>query len=89
MLHTTHKVTETKIVFESIACVYNRLKFDVHLTAFLPGKKKGTYITKPGVGLLHESIVVPSQEVGIIPITWFEKGYEVRVAHFDANTSER
>ena len=34
LLNTTRVATATKISFESIACVYNKLKFDLAITAY-------------------------------------------------------
>lgn len=80
-------MTETTIAFESIAVVYNRLSFCVRFNAFKPHEQKGKYVKADGK-LLRGSIQVDPKQVAIIPIAWFEQGYEVRVSHFDANSAE-
>ena len=54
----------------------------------MPGKKKGTYEAGVNGKLTRGQIYIDTDQVGIIPISWFEQGYEVRVSHQDANTSE-
>ena len=87
MLHTKRKATYTTVVFESIAAIYNNLQQDVHFNAFLRSSK-GQYIPGPNRRLRHDQIHVSPGQVKVIPISWFEKGYEVRVAQYDANQQE-
>ncbi len=77
MCHTTRIDTTTNVTFESIAAVYNKLKFAVKLGAW---KKK---IGQNEEMERHDEIMVNADTVGVIPITWFENQYLIKVANFD------
>ena len=65
LLNSSRVDTATKIIFESIACVYSKLNFDVLLTAWKPDPKN------PNRSQHVDEKLCPRQEVIIIPITWF------------------
>lgn len=83
MCHTTRIDTTTNVTFESIAAVYNKLKFAVKLGAW---KKK---IGQSEDMERCDEIMVKSNTVGVIPITWFENQYLIKVANFDQTEQER
>lgn len=76
--------TASKITFESIACAYSKLNFDLKLTAYT--KDKNGIMTK------KDSLLIPRKHsdevVAIIPLGWFTDEVEVRLTHFDASTIE-
>ena len=84
LLNSSRVDTATKIYFESIACVYSKLNFDVMLTAWKPDakdpKSSGSHI---------DEMFCPRREVKIIPITWFIEQLQVKLSHFDANNLEK
>lgn len=81
MCHTTRQDTATIVNFESIAAVYNKLKFDVYVGAWSKDKN--------GVMIREDQIIVEKNKVQVIPITWFENQYQIKVAHFDQTDKER
>ena len=81
LLNTTRVATATKISFESIACVYNKLKFDLSITAYGKNGKNARMVK-------IDKLYVPKKSVNIVPIKWFENQYQIRLSHFDANMKE-
>ena len=81
MLHTTRVDTATKISFQSIACIYSQLKFDMQLTAFERVRGTTEMVKK-------DSLLVPRHQVRVLPMSWFEEELQVRMSHFDANLKE-
>ena len=76
--------TASSITFESIACAYSKLNFDLKLIAYTKDKNGKT--TK------KDSLLIPKKQsdsaVAIIPFSWFTDSVEVRLNHFDASTQE-
>ncbi len=70
---------QTTVYFESIAVIFNNTKDDLLLEPFYPAEK-------PRVIQRKDCLKLPGNKVTVIPLTWFEKCYQVLVSTIKPNT---
>ena len=64
---------ETTVHFESIAVVFNNTRYDLQLTPFKPEDR-------PRVFQDADRLSLPPNDVTVLPLTWFEEGYQAVVS---------